>query len=213
MHGYLLEDIILGILTGIIGGLIAGLVVESIIRYKDGKRWKSVQKELVILLDTTLNGVITSIRVAVDMPLPNQLLFQHKKDEQNYLIAYFTKMLENLTDYRTKIEYLDSEHEKQLSYNLLQVNDSLLKLVGFFGSFEAANPWYVENILKLLDKVSSARLPYLTYPELGNPQHKDDKKLKGWRSLFFDDIHELLSFALQVKKNKLIRDVVDIKYL
>jgi hypothetical protein len=211
MNNCIIANVILGISTGIIGGLVAGLFVEKIIEYKNTKRWRLVQTQLVELLDSNVNGIITSIRAAVGIPPPNQLPFQHEKDVEKNFIDYFVNILNNFELLRTKIEYLDSDREKQLSYNLLQVNDSLLKLVSFFGSFEAANPWYVESIFELQGKISLARLSYMIFPELGDPKYKNDEKLKGWRMLFFNDIRELLSFALQVKKNRLIRDLIDTK--
>jgi len=210
MNNCLLKDIILGISTGILGGLVAGLVVERIIEHKNTKKWRLVQKQLVGLFDSTLNGIITSIRAAIGIPPPNHLPYQHEKDAEKNLINYFANILDNFKNLRTTIEYLDSAQEKQLSYNLLQVNDSLLKIVSFFGSFEAANPWYVESIFELHDKISLARIPYLIVPELGYPEYKSEKKFIELRKQFFDHIQELLRFTLQVKKNKLIRDLVDI---
>ena len=210
MNNCLITNIVLSLLTG----LIAGFFVDWMIKERSKLRWLRVKKQLVRYLDETLDGILSSIRIGIDLNLPSELTSLEEKDFAKNFIGYFDRnVLGIFEQYQDKIKYMSMEKEQELSHNLLQGYNSLTILANFFGIFgEASDPWYIESIFKLIDRISLVRVPYTVLPELGRPhQDKNDEKLMGMRTTFFNFIHELLSFALQVKKNKLIRDLLDTK--
>jgi hypothetical protein len=209
MNNSLIANVGTSFLTSLIGGAISGILVIEFIENKKKKSWRTVQGKLVELLDNTLNGILTGIRISIGVgPPPSDTYPDEKKIRKNYT-NFLVNLLKDLERDKDKIEFMDLETERQLSYNLTQINNSLEKLAISFGSFNTvADPWFVESIFKIQDTISSVILPYMVYPELGDPKNKNDEKLIGWRVQFFNKVHELFDLAIEIKTDKRVTDLL-----
>jgi hypothetical protein len=200
----MIQGIMLSLLTGLISGVIAGLIVYWTVALAERKKWSSAKTQLVTFLNHDLNALLTTLRAFIDIEPP---LIGNEKD---YLEYCKSVIFENLEDHRRQIEYPNSDHTKILFSNLNSINNSLGHLGPLFVGFRAADPWYIEVILNLFDRMQGVTVPYYTFPEICMREHDSDERINAYRKIAYKEIKELFGYIIETRSNSKIAGVANL---
>ncbi|MEK7309772.1 MAG: hypothetical protein AAB038_03055 [Planctomycetota bacterium] len=186
------------LINGVVAGIIASIVIYIFLEYKERKRWELVKKKLVTRLDISMNRILTSIRVSIDINIHGEI------NSSNYLPLIKSEILDKFGFHEHKFKYLELNLQKQLLSEFNEAINQLKQLSTLFINFRAADPWYIEKIFEFQDKIFEASFNYVVFPEIGMSQYNDDARLVGPRTSASQNIFELCKFIAEMKNSPLI---------
>jgi hypothetical protein len=198
-----LNDWIISITGGIMAGLISGIVVYYILKSVEDRKWERCKKELINNFNNDLSRIITAVRVFLHIGM----ILKISKDIE-YVDFISKNIIQKYESIKKQAEYSDEKSFKNFRINMIDGMNELKYTNIILMNFKASDPWYLESILQIQERIQKVLIPYIVVPEIYDKKFNQEKEIISWRHIASKELLALCERILEIKTNKNITKYV-----